>query len=965
MENNSKDTKSLNEKRIRELTMVYYSNPEIRKAIFNFSENRECIPRYYDGFGKRPDNFQYELDILEQVKRGATSFHCSEEIWEDALEISNEFSEQEFNSLRIGWDLLLDIDSPYLEYSKIYTCLLIEVLRFNGVENIGVKFSVAGDTNILIKLGENIKLARINNVIELLKKGIRLDVLSLNKNGKLQFSKIYNYLEHEDILYNIYHSQSKIPLKSTGHHSVFIWYKGEILQKKVSELKKGDYLVSYNAFENPFVQDNKGLINKFEFSKNQFSKEIIERKIPLTSGLMRLIGYFLAEGHTTKIINQVGFSFNRGEIEYIKDVTDLLKNITKRKISIRHPNKGSTQILIHSKEWYNFFKNFCGEKKQKHVPEFSWKVPRNLFLEMLRGYIRGDGYKMGEYRIVVKSVSKRLIKEFVWLCKLNNISCSLSCEQNKPHKLPQGNYFKGSFVYILNIPKSELPSLEFNRDRNKLSPYPRDKIFPIDGLKEVYYKIKPKIFNHHRPEQVTLRKKRANLKRIRKVLNWFEKFKSIDYDYECKRIILNYEKLFDSDISVVEVKEVIKREKQKVYDVSVEETEAFFGNDYPILLHNSGNKGFHIIIPWKAFPEEVYGQKTKDMFPEWPRAICNYLSKIIQPKLAEKIFEQEDSLKEIAKRTGKKQEELLITECLSCHKPAEKRELVTWECPNCKNEVIMLRKTKRIPKCPNDDCRNSLVEIKSKEIFYCKFCDINSNKEPDMFAKERQKTESLIEADLILVAPRHLFRMPYSLHEKTALSSIVIDKEKVKEFQITDAKPFKKDIKNFYPDAKPDEARELLLQALDLKEQNEATEKFQIKPKPKEFNNIKKDYKQVKIPNPTIDLYPPCIKNILKGVKQDGRKRALFVLINFFKSLGLDNEELETQINEWNEKNYKPLKQGYVRSQLYWHNKQNSRLPPNCDKPNYNDLGVCSPDELCRQVKNPVNYAMKMYFKKK
>jgi len=512
--------RSFKEQRIRSITLAYYSSPEIRKTIFNFSQNRECIPRYYEGFGKRPDTFQYESDILEQVKKGATSFHCSEELWSDPLEISNELSEQEFNELRIGWDLLLDVDSPYLEYSKIYTKLLIDVLKFHRVENVGVKFS--------------------------------------------------------------------------------------------------------------------------------------------------------------------------------------------------------------------------------------------------------------------------------------------------------------------------------------------------------------------------------------------------------------------------------------------------------------GSKGFHVIIPWKAFPEEIYNQKTKDMFPEWPRLICQYLSATIQPKLAEEIL-QDENLKQIAKKTEKTEKELIVRGCIKCKRPAEKKFLITWTCPYCKNEIINMEgsfNNRRKSRCP--DCRNPLSEISRKEIYACNFCNTNSERNPEKFEKkERFATEKLIEADLILVAPRHLFRMPYSLHEKTALASIVIDKDKIKDFQITDAKLFKSEIKDFYPNAKPREAKELILQALDWKEQKD---KY---PKPSEskINNLqtssnKKDYKQIKITNLTDDLLPPCIKLILKGVKQDGRKRALFILINFFKSLGFNEQELENKINEWNEKNYKSLKQGYIKSQLHWHNKQEARLPPNCDKPHYKDLAVCYPDELCRQIKNPVNYIVKKFFKK-
>jgi hypothetical protein len=968
MDSNSGE-RSFKEQRIREITFIYYSRSDVRKAIFDFSLKREIVPRYFEGFGKRPDNFQYEGDMLEQVKRGATSFHCSEELWSDALEISNEFNRGEFDELRVGWDLLLDIDSPYLDYSKIYAEILINVLRFHGIENIGVKFSVSGDTDILIKNNDKIQLTRIDNAINLMKKGERLEVLSLDKQKKIKFSKIYDYLEHKDILYEISHSQSKIPIKATGHHSVFVWDKGEIIQKKVDELSKGDFLISYNCDNNPFSKEIKTIPFEYEFSKKLFNENI-----EITPELMRLIGYFLAEGHTTGSINQTGFTFNINEKKYIEDCKNLLFNLTERKISIRHPNSGSTQILIHSKKWHDFFKKFCGEKKDKHIPDFSWTLPKDLFLEMLKGYIYGDGYKLGEYGIVIKSVSKRLIKEFVWLCKLHGISCSLSSEQGKPHTMPQGNIFKGSFVYIIKIPKSELDSLEFFRDRNKFSPYPRDRVFPIDGLKVVYNKIKPGMFNYHRPEQMTLKKKRANLKRIRKVLDWFSKYKTVEEDEECKKIINNYETLFNSDTSVVEIRAIIKKGEEKVYDVSVEETESFFGNDYPVLLHNSGSKGFHIIVPWKAFPEEIYGRKTSDMFPEWPRLICGYLESIIQPKLAERILHDE-SLKDIAEKTGKSEEDLIVRECVSCHRPAVKKSLITWVCPACKNEINAeegMYNNRRKSKCPNPDCRQELFEKSRKDIFQCEFCEVSSQKNPELFEeKERFATEKLIEADLILVAPRHLFRMPYSLHEKTALSSVVIDKDKIKDFQITDANALKVKVKDFYPSAQKNEARDLLLQSLDWKEQKDQEENIvEIQKKNARKGDSldvkpKGDYKQVIIPDPSEELYSPQIKLLLEGVKQDGRKRALFILLGFFKSLGVDEDGIEKRIYEWNEKNYNPLKKGYVQSQLNWYRRMPVRMPPNFNNPIYKDLGVDKHDELSKQVKNPVAYSVKMFFKKK
>jgi ribosomal protein L37AE/L43A len=510
----SDDSGSIKEKRIRGITFMYYSRKDVRNALFEFSKKRECIPKYFEGFGKRPDDFQYESDILGFVKKGATSFHCSEELWKDPLQLSTELSKKETDDLREGWDLLLDIDSPYLEYSKRYAFLLIKILEFHGIKNIGIKFS--------------------------------------------------------------------------------------------------------------------------------------------------------------------------------------------------------------------------------------------------------------------------------------------------------------------------------------------------------------------------------------------------------------------------------------------------------------GSKGFHIIIPWKAFPKEIYSQKTKEMFPEWPRIICEYLTDELQKKLENEIL-YDINLREIAERTGKKEEELIIRICRICKRNVEKRDMITWYCPSCRNEIVNPEGTfnnRKKPKCP--ECRKDLIEKEREKVYFCNYCSINSKKNPEFFDRERMATENLIEADLVLVAPRHLFRMPYSLHEKTALASIVINKDRIKDFQITDAKPLKVEIKNFYPDAEEGEAKYLLLQALDWKDQRDKQDKILSEGK-QEPIETQKSYKQISIQNPNENIFPPCIKLILKGVPQDGRKRALFILINFFKSLGLSEQELERRINEWNEKNYLPLKKGYIQSQLIWFSRNPARLPPNCDKSNYRDLNVCKPDSLCREIKNPVNYAIKKY----
>jgi len=411
-----KPEKSIREERIRKITHLYYSKPEVQRAIFNFSQNREICPRYFEGFGKRPDSFQYESDVFELVKRGATSFHCSEELWSEPLNIKTGMIEKQLNELRIGWDLILDIDSKYIDYSKIYAKIIVSFLESSGVKNINVKFS--------------------------------------------------------------------------------------------------------------------------------------------------------------------------------------------------------------------------------------------------------------------------------------------------------------------------------------------------------------------------------------------------------------------------------------------------------------GSKGFHIIVPWNAFPKEINGIHTKNMFPEWARIITNYIIENTKPYL----------ISEVTKLSA-----------------------------------------------PNKYVR-----------------DFEAPKE--------------VMPDLILVSPRHLFRMPYSLHEKTALASVVIDKEKISNFQLKDADPFKAEIKYFIPDSKPGEATRLLMQALDWNKEAHSGEQ----------EKKKIEYKPIQIADRSEKNYPPCIKKILLGIN-DGKKRSLFALLNFFRSIGTEKEELEKILYSWNEKNNPKLPNGYINSQLAYAIKRKPILPPNCME-FYQGIGSCSPDELCKMIKNPVNYVVRKNF---
>lgn len=922
----------------------YYFRKDILKHLVNISKGREIQVWFGDIRGRRPDSVNFEEDVREFIKKGMTSFHVSEERWNNPLLLRPGMLKRELDELRKGWDMIIDIDCKDFEYSKITAELIIDALKFHDVKNISLKFSVTGDTPVLIKDDVNTRLTPLSEAIKLYKLNKKLKVLSLDKDNCLKFLDISGSLSHKDRIYNIYHEQSGLPLKATGHHSVFCWSKGETIQKKVSELKKGDYLISFISSNNIDYTNKKIVFNQFIYLNNP--KKI---SIKITKDLMRLIGYYLAEGHATKINYMVGFSFNKNEKIYINDVKNLIKALPGFNSTIRdaYPNKGAHQVIIHSKEWFSFFNDFCGIKDNKHIPNFVWNLSTDYFLELLLGYIRGDAHKKSPRYLTIKSVSHRLTAELIWLCKLQGISCNLYEEFNKLHRLPQGNWFKGSHIFMIKILKAEFPLAEHNTKRNKFTAYPTSRTFPIDGLKEIYYIIKPGKFLNHRNEQMTLSKKRANLNRISKVIEWFENYHYLPINSYCKNIIQKYKDLKKQDICVLKVRKVVQKlKKEKVYDISVKNMERFFGGYYPILLHNSGNTGFHIGVPFEAFPKEANNENIKNLFPDGLRVVASYISDMILEYLRQEILKR-DNINDVCKKFNIRKEAIVDFVCEACgNNVEEKTGSFEFVCLYCENKLNS-EKNFEVCKCGKIMTRVS-KNVNTK-------CVCGGKKLREIF-----NPYSVVGLDTVLISNRHLFRAPYSINEKSGFVSVPLRLEELKNFKREDATIEKVKTDLIFLDREnvvEGSASRLITQAFDwFNEKENAKKKFKVNEKKSDKTNFPQDVKITQ-----KEFFPPCINLLFNGLKEDGRKRGVFVMIIFLRQMKWDFDEIEKFFDKWNKKNYEPLREGYIKSQISWFKRQESlTLPPNCDnKAYYQAMGVCRPDNLCKIIKNPVNYAIR------
>lgn len=193
---------------------------------------------------------------------------------------------------------------------------------------------------------------------------------------------------------------------------------------------------------------------------------------------------------------------------------------------------------------------------------------------------------------------------------------------------------------------------------------------------------------------------------------------------------------------------------------------------------------------------------------------------------------------------------------------------------------------------------------------------------------------------------RHLFRAPYSLHEKSWLISLPIRLFELPKFRPESAKFIAKPSVPFLQN-KPEEATELLIQALD-RAAKRIPQKPAIEVRARGGQPIPEEF------------FPPCLKAILAGLT-DGRKRSLFTLYTFLRSVNWPAERIEGRIREWNTKNANPLPARLLSTQLKWHKRQSRTLmPANCDSELfYGSLGICKRTPNC--AKNPVNYAFKTF----
>jgi ATP-dependent metalloprotease FtsH len=341
--------------------------------------------------------------------------------------------------------------------------------------------------------------------------------------GKAAWKNIKGVYRHKaNKIFEIEYLGGKIRI--TGDHSVFIREKNHISARRASELRPGDILVDLpfkvrGAFisglgtihkiktfvfpekigdlATPIWEENKELAKKYNFAiasrgvfpqwqigqmigasqmsvsewqrgvcfpaelspKIHKKRLLIPQTINISPDLMRLLGYYLAEGRTTSGFTE--FTFGIHETEFHKDCIELAEKIFRIKPRLSETEDNTLKITMASSDIARFFERLCNTgSHNKKLPEFIWDLPYLYFVELLKGYGRGDGYITKQGKLSITSVSKQLITELAWLCSMHGIKPGIKTEMIKPGRVIKKKALPGGRAWTLIIGKTSNPFID-------------------------------------------------------------------------------------------------------------------------------------------------------------------------------------------------------------------------------------------------------------------------------------------------------------------------------------------------------------------------------------------------------------------------------------------------------------------------------------------------------------------------
>lgn len=230
----------------------------------------------------------------------------------------------------------------------------------------------------------------------------------------------------------------------------------------LGELKEGDYIIFSFPTE---IKDKKSIILSDYITEKKYIKKgtylyssrfnqsgakqrnptakPVPNEIEITPEFMKLIGYYLAEGHTNE--GQVRFSFNKFEKEYIEETKGLILKIFGLEPHI-FTRDNVADVYVNSTLLANFFRGLFGRTApKKTIPQWMLLLPVNKQKPLVEGLVNGDGC-WDEKRTRFVTTSKQLAYSLrLILLRVGEVHSIRNVEPK------DGGYINGRLIQARNV----------------------------------------------------------------------------------------------------------------------------------------------------------------------------------------------------------------------------------------------------------------------------------------------------------------------------------------------------------------------------------------------------------------------------------------------------------------------------------------------------------------------------------
>lgn len=511
--------------------------------------------------------------------------------------------------------------------------------------------SVTSDTIIFIEENKNIKTVEIGEYINntFLKKKFHTDeegfdtyvpknlkTYSFDKKGKVTLNPITKLIRHkcDKKVYEIKTSDGWI--KTTEDHSIFVIENetGEIKEKSVRDLKKGEFLVTLGSLKNKISTPQSVNVKDLNI-KQDIRGTQIPNIINLNQSFYRILGFILAEGHIKNSKIEIGNTDIKIINTIIKDIKSILNytpQINEDKREHKYTNKKYYRINLPIQFGRILIKLGLDEEKAKNkeVPSFVFNTTKENIESFIEGHMLGDGTSY------MKDSQRKMIRLYTSSIKLASGLSLLAFLCNKKSTC------RKSHEKLTNSEKYEVCISEFK---------PRSSFWPIRYLRnEINEGLKIAGINTLKRGIILAnikinkaRTKSASKQKIKEIISYLEKSPKND------KIITKLNTILNQNIRaeiVNEVKEI--NYEGNVYDLEVPKNQNFLCGPHPIFAHNTMDTSLvltsHLYLD--QIDDEVHGM---DIVPNYTLEMYRAAKEYKSPK--------EIKVENIGKRIEKKEQD--------------------------------------------------------------------------------------------------------------------------------------------------------------------------------------------------------------------------------------------------------------------------------------------------------------------